>query len=94
MPAFSTYAILLDFQQGRCGGGNICLHRYGSLILMRGWNNRPCNGQVAAWPEEQFDREDIEPINMHDLAGNDLPGVIAKLSYRASMAQSFAMMHP
>lgn len=92
--AFSTHAILLDFQQGRCGTGNLCVHRNGTRAEMRAWQRRTCDGSVAGWKSHDFERSDVEPITMVDLAGNDLPGTIAKLTYVHSLAANVQAVEP
>jgi hypothetical protein len=92
--AFSTYAVLMEIQQGMCGAGNYCVHRYGTRSQMRKLNGRTNDGSAAAWPIDSFNHEFIEPITMLDRNGNELAGEIARLTYQASLAPAFAAVGP
>lgn len=92
--ALSTYVVLMDFQQGNCGANNICVHRNGGLAAMRAWQGRTCDGSVAGWKASDFTRDDVEPITMLDLVGNDLSGTIAKLTYARSMPTNVQVVQP
>lgn len=92
--AFATYVVLIDYQQGLCGAGNYCVHRYGTLKAMRALAGQTHDGSAAAWPDASFDHKPIEAIVMKDPNGTDLPGEIAKLSYRQSLPAAFAVAAP